>query len=164
MSEFRHNVTGEVKTQGEWRKHYRNVSTPKVWTLATLTSLNLEAVLRAPKPTPATYQRVVADGIVQDANGNWIDNYAVVEMFADTTDEEGVVTTKAEHEANHQAGLDASAAASVRSQRQPLLVETDFNSLLDRTLTTEMAAYRQALRDVPTQAGFPNNITWPTKP
>ena len=29
---------------------------------------------------------------------------------------------------------------------------------------TEWTNYRQALLDVPAQAGFPNNITWPTKP
>ena len=34
----------------------------------------------------------------------------------------------------------------------------------DVTMTTEMTAYRQALRDVPTQAGWPTNISWPTAP
>jgi len=27
-----------------------------------------------------------------------------------------------------------------------------------------MATYRQALRDVPQQAGFPDDVTWPMKP
>ena len=36
--------------------------------------------------------------------------------------------------------------------------------LSDRTPSEEIIAYRQALRDIPSQEGFPNNITWPMKP
>ena len=52
----------------------------------------------------------------------------------------------------------------VRAKRNSLLAETDYLALSDTTLTSDMATYRQALRDVPLQAGFPDNITWPTKP
>jgi hypothetical protein len=31
-------------------------------------------------------------------------------------------------------------------------------------LSEAMTTYRQALRDVPQQGGFPNTITWPTEP
>jgi hypothetical protein len=41
---------------------------------------------------------------------------------------------------------------------------SDGNPLADRTMTAEQTAYRQALRDITGQAGFPTNITWPTKP
>lgn len=51
----------------------------------------------------------------------------------------------------------------VRNQRNDLLKETDVHALGDR-ITDEWRTYRQALRDVPSQAGFPDNITWPTKP
>jgi hypothetical protein len=44
------------------------------------------------------------------------------------------------------------------------LKATDHYGLSDVTMTDAMAAYRQALRDVPQQAGFPQTITWPTKP
>lgn len=53
---------------------------------------------------------------------------------------------------------------SVRSERDRLIAETDWWSASDLTMTAEQTAYRQALRDVPAQAGFPDNITWPTKP
>lgn len=53
---------------------------------------------------------------------------------------------------------------SVRSERNILLAETDYLALSDTTLSSDMAAYRQALRDVTSQSGFPTNITWPTKP
>ncbi len=58
-----------------------------------------------------------------------------------------------------------------RLKRNNLLKEVDevtSNPLRWAELTsvsqTEWATYRQALLDVPQQAGFPHNITWPTKP
>jgi len=50
-----------------------------------------------------------------------------------------------------------------RQERDNLLSESDVYALADR-ITDEWRTYRQALRDVPSQAGFPDNITWPTKP
>jgi len=55
-------------------------------------------------------------------------------------------------------------ALDARKERNLLLVETDVWALSDRTMTAEQTAYRQALRDITGQAGFPTNITWPTKP
>jgi len=51
----------------------------------------------------------------------------------------------------------------VRSQRDSLLQQSDVYALADR-ITDEWTAYRQALRDIPAQAGFPASVTWPTKP
>jgi hypothetical protein len=56
------------------------------------------------------------------------------------------------------------AEAKVRSKREWLLAETDWTALSDNTMTTAMAEYRQALRDVTSQEGFPYDVTWPTKP
>ena len=62
----------------------------------------------------------------------------------------------------------------IRAQRYDLFNESDAEmmKLLDNAtswseFSTQRAAwktYRQALRDVPTQAGFPGNVVWPTKP
>lgn len=51
-----------------------------------------------------------------------------------------------------------------RELRNDYLSETDVWALSDRTMTAEQTAYRQALRDITDQAGFPTDITWPTKP
>ena len=51
----------------------------------------------------------------------------------------------------------------VRSQRNSLLAESDVYALADR-LTPEMASYRQALRDITSQNGFPYSVAWPVKP
>ena len=55
-------------------------------------------------------------------------------------------------------------AAGGRFKRDSLLAETDWMSNSDVTMSDDWKTYRQALRDVPTQSGFPNSITWPTKP
>ena len=54
------------------------------------------------------------------------------------------------------------AKADVLSKRDALLAATDWMALSDVQMTTEMQEYRQALRDLPSQAGFPDNVTWPT--
>ena len=53
---------------------------------------------------------------------------------------------------------------SARTARNQLLAYTDVWALSDRNMTAEQTAYRQALRDITDQAGFPAEITWPTKP
>lgn len=52
----------------------------------------------------------------------------------------------------------------IRFERDVLLSETDWWAVSDRTMTQAERDYRQALRDVPQQESFPENITWPTKP
>ncbi len=50
-----------------------------------------------------------------------------------------------------------------RLERDSLLAASDVHALADK-ITDEWRVYRQALRDVPAQAGFPANVTWPTEP
>ena len=52
----------------------------------------------------------------------------------------------------------------IRSERDNLIAATDWWATADRTMTAEQTAYRQALRDITDQSGFPTDITWPTKP
>jgi len=56
-----------------------------------------------------------------------------------------------------------SPAETVRAKRDALLAASDHMALADR-ITDEWRVYRQSLRDVPTQDGFPNSVTWPTEP
>ncbi len=70
-----------------------------------------------------------------------------------------------------QAELDAELAAEVRADRDDRLAKVDAiagNALrwaaLDADTQAAWATYRQALLDVPQQADFPNDITWPTEP
>ena len=57
-------------------------------------------------------------------------------------------------------------AAAIRVQRDLLLAATDWTQAADVPQATKdkWAPYRQALRDVPQQAGFPESVVWPSKP
>ena len=52
----------------------------------------------------------------------------------------------------------------IRAERDRLLAETDYLALSDNTMSAAMTTYRQALRDITDQAGFPTSVNWPTKP
>ena len=170
MSEYRNRTTGEVKTQGAWRAANPNMSLPRVWKQATLDALDLDPVLKSPAATVGDYQVSVRDGVVQDANGNWVENYVARDMFSDTTDEDGVTTTKAEHEAAYQAGLDAKVAEGHRTTRDKLLADSDWTQMNDSPLTNEAktawATYRQELRDISDLDAWPNlaDEDWPVTP
>jgi homoaconitase/3-isopropylmalate dehydratase large subunit len=81
-----------------------------------------------------------------DANGNQV------------TLDQSVVDAAAVEVAAEQA------LAGLRSKRNSLLAETDYLALADHTLSAEMTAYRQALRDLPSNTTDPANPVWPTKP
>ena len=164
MGEYRERTTGEVASQGAWRSRFPNMSLPKVWKQPTLDALNLDAVLPMPPASTTDLQYSERDGVEQDANGNWVEKYVARDMFSEYTDEDGVVHTKAEQETAYQTRLNNREAESVRTERNKLLADTDWWALSDHTMTQAQIDYRQALRDVPAQDGFPTTITWPTKP
>lgn len=174
-------------TIGQLRKDNPNVSFPKNITASVLQKYGVVGVVEGPKPTPSAYQTVARDDLPtrpvvgqyteetaplpemvgQDIIANyWMIGYHVVDMFSDTTDENGVVTTKAEHEAAYQAQLDQKAADAVRSKRNELLAATDYLALTDNTLSDTTKAYRQALRDITSHVNFPylSEEDWPVKP
>jgi hypothetical protein len=89
------------------------------------------------------------------------------------TTAEGNIPFTAEEEAEWDAkiaGWNAGAsnrkALEVRAERNTKLAATDWTQAADvpQVLKYRYAPYRQALRDLPTQAGFPWTIDWPTQP
>lgn len=52
----------------------------------------------------------------------------------------------------------------LRAERNRRIAETDWWALDDRTMTTEQAAYRQALRDITDTYSSLDTVVWPTKP
>lgn len=57
------------------------------------------------------------------------------------------------------------AAEDARAQRNRMLSASDWTQLTDAPVDSlAWANYRQALRDVPQQAGFPFSVTWPVAP
>ena len=86
---------------------------------------------------------------------------------------EGIIPFTAEEEAEwdameaaYAAGADTRKAAVIREERNAKLSATDWTQAADvpQSVKDSYAPYRQALRDVPTQSGFPNQVVWPTQP
>ena len=165
MTDYRVRESGDIKSQGEIRKLHPNTSIPKIWDSNVCDSLEIDPVLITPKPESAeAYKHYIRNGAEQDANGNWVQAWTERDMFAEYTDSEGVTHTKAQQETAYQDGLDATAAKSARTDRDSRLAVTDFHALTDTDMSEEMTTYRQALRDVPEQDGFPHEVTWPDSP
>ncbi len=79
------------------------------------------------------------------------------------TDEEEVIW--AAEQAAWRAGANDRQAAEVRAERNIKLSNSDWTQVPDSTADkTAWATYRQALRDISSQAGFPLQVTWPDAP
>ena len=170
MGEYRERTTGEVKSQGEWRAAFPQMSLPRVWGANVCDAMNIDPVLASPAASVGAYQVSVRDGVEQDAKGNWVEKYVAKDMYADTTDEDGKKTTKAQHEAAYQATLDATTAEGHRTTRNKLLADTDWTQVNDSPLAndvkTQWAVYRSELRNITDLDEWPNlaDEDWPIAP
>lgn len=68
-------------------------------------------------------------------------------------------------EAEYAAGANNRVAEEVRLKRNQLLTASDWTQVEDAPVDkAAWSAYRQSLRDIPQQSGFPTTIVWPTQP
>jgi hypothetical protein len=148
--EIRLRSNGAVMYEGELRQYLRENNGPSFDRLTTevLEALQADPVFESPQPIAGRYQVVFRDGVEQ-TQGKWYTKYSVADMDNDA-----------------KAAKDAEQAKSVRDNRNRRLADSDWTQGKDipDSVSTPWAAYRQALRDVPAQAGFPWDIQWPNKP
>ena len=165
--EIRNRETGAVTTISQFKASYPNTSFPKVITADILDSYGYDPVLNgAPATVTAPYGVSTRDGVEQ-IDGQWFTRFVAGPVFADTTDEEGNVTSAADNEAAYRARIDAEKAEGVRTTRNKKLADTDWTQLADSSAdATAWGTYRKALRDLPASSGddWPHNVTWPTEP
>lgn len=144
--EIRIRESGQVMYESEFRALFPNTSLPLL-TEAVLNELGADVVLEGAQAQPTRYQIAFRDGVEQ-IGGNWFTKYSVRDLDAD-----GI------------AAKDAEQAKSVRAERNRLIAECDWTQVEDSPVDkTAWATYRQALRDLTLQAGFPFDVTYPTKP
>jgi hypothetical protein len=125
-----------------------------------LDSLGADVVFEGPQATGGTvYQFSMPNGVEQ-VDGKWYTKHILGPVFTDT--EESSAT---EQEAAYKSAKDAEQAKSVRTSRGEKLKDSDWTQVADAPVDqAAWATYRQALRDVTGQEGFPWTITWPTQP
>jgi hypothetical protein len=156
-------TTGAVMYESEFRTLFPNTSLPQQLTEALINDLGADVVFEGAQASGGTvYQYSQAQGVEQ-INGKWYTKYVLGPTFIDTV-EDGVTTTALQHETAYKALKDAEQAKSVRATRDSKLAETDWRFRSDMTPSQEWKDYCQALRDVPSQEGFPWTITWPEMP
>jgi hypothetical protein len=89
---------------------------------------------------------------VMAVDGVWQQTWVVVNLSQEAAN------------ANQQAA-DSRAASSVRAERDRRLAQCDWTQVADAQVNKQTwAAYRQSLRDITKQPGFPHNVAWPTQP
>lgn len=140
---------GQVMFESEFRSYIKANGGP-TWDQTTpeiLQALGADMVLEGPQAQPTRYQTAFRDG-VQQIDGQWYTKYSVADLDAD-----GI------------AAKDAEQAKAVRTDRDQRLKDSDWTQGKDipDAISQPWAIYRQALRDVPSQSGFPWNVQWPTK-
>jgi len=163
--EIRIRESGAVVTEQEFRAMFPNTGFPVQLTEAIINDFGGDVVLEGPQASGGTvYQYSQRQGVEQ-IDDKWFTKYVLGPLFEDYTKEDGTVITAAEAEAAYKVMKDEEQAKSVRQQRGEKLKETDWTQVADAPVDKALwAAYRQALRDVTTQEGFPWDITWPKEP
>ena len=150
----------EVMYESEFRALHPNTSMPQQLTEEIIKGLGGEVVLEGPQASGGSvYQYSQRQG-VEEINGKWYTKYVLGPVFTDGE------TTAAEQETAYKAQKDAEQAKSVRASRDTKLAETDWSQGKDiaDSVSAKYTAYRQALRDIPSQPGFPWDVQWPTQP
>jgi hypothetical protein len=141
--------SGAVMYEAEFRA-YTKANDGPTWGITTtevLESLGADVVFEGPQAQPTRYQVAFRDGVEQ-IEGKWYTKYSVSDMNQEAKD-----------------ALDTAQAKAIRQQRTEKLKDSDWTQIADSTADkTAWATYRQALRDITAQAGFPWTITWPETP
>jgi hypothetical protein len=141
--------TGAVLYEAEFRTYTQSNGGP-VWGITTeaiLDGLGADVVFEGPQAQPTRYQFAFRDGVEQ-VEGKWYTKYSVADMDQEAKD-----------------ALDTTQAEDMRKQRNEKLKDSDWTQLADSPADDlAWATYRQALRDITTQAGFPWTIDWPVAP
>ena len=166
--ELRIRATGEVVSEQQFRKSYPYTSFPTVLTPAILDGFGVDPVFEGPQSqTTPPYQYSQRDGVVE-VDGKWYTHYIAGPVFQDYVDDEGVTHTASEQYEAYCFDKDAQQGQVVRDDRNKRLAECDWTQLADSPLSPDdklaWQLYRETLRMVPEQPGFPWEIQWPPVP
>lgn len=131
-------------TLGQLRRDNPQTSFPKLIPDNLLASYDVYPYTRPIAPEYDGLTHRLTDGAFEQVSGAWVLPYAVEQQPIEQ------------------------AERNIRSRRDGLLQETDWIVIKSyergQNIPAEWELYRQALRDITAQAGFPYEVTWPTKP
>ena len=163
--EIRLRSTGQVMLESELRQWAKDNGGPS-WDRTTdevLEALGADVVFEGAQASGGTVYQYSQRAGVEQVGGKWYTKYILGPVFADTAE-----ATAAQQEAAYKAQKDAEFAKAARDTRDRRLADCDWVVVKalesGQTVPAAWATYRQALRDLPQQIGFPTTINWPVKP
>ena len=132
------------------KQAHPNVSFPKTLSAEVLNSYNVFEVQPSDEPTVDHTKNIVENNpVLQD--GTWVQQWTTEDVSSEKINERTTLE-----------------ALMVRAERDARLRDSDWTQMADSPLTdskkAEWATYRQSLRDITTQSGFPFSVNYPTKP
>jgi len=158
--------SGQVMYEGEFRAYTKANNGPSWGTTPpeVLEALGADVVFEGAQATGGTVYQYSQRNGVEQVDGKWYTKYILGPVFIDQV-VDGVTTTAAEQEATYKAQNDSEQATSVRATLDAKLAECDWTQVADAPVDkTVWATYRQALRDITAQEGFPWTVTYPDAP
>ena len=145
--EIRIRATGQVMLEGEFRALFPSTGFPPQLTEEIINDFGGDVVFEGPQAQPTRYQISFRDGVEQ-IDGKWYTKYSVADMDAEAI-----------------AAKDAEQAKAVRADRNKRLADSDWTQLIDAPVDRQAwLVYRQELRDISSQPGFPWDVQWPDTP
>lgn len=135
----------------EIKRRFPGTSFPSPLEGTDLSGYGVATIENVAQPAIDSETQKLEEGTPELSNGVWRQVWNVIDLTADEL--QGVSDRK---------------AAGIRFERDQKLTACDWTILPDSPLSddakTEWQTYRQALRDMPADSGFPHSVTWPTKP
>lgn len=154
---IRNRASGQLLSINEFKAEHPNTCFPQQITDEILDSFGYDPVLNGPGASVSgPYQVSTPDG-VENVEGTWFTKFVVGPSFENDTEEDA-----------YKRHIDTKIASGIRSDRNIKLRQSDWTQLADAALSpsdkSDWVQYRQTLRDIPSSAGFPHDVSWPLEP
>ena len=144
MPDFRIRETGEIISDSEFRLRHKHTSFPRIIDEPLQDQFGIDMIFEGPqKQGPPPYSYTYRDGI-EKIGDKWYTKYSIKQQ--------------------DKKQIDDNQANNIRNRRNNLIKESDWRAVSDRQLEPEWKEYRQALRDISEQEGFPHDVEWPVDP
>lgn len=130
----------EVYSIGQLKQDNPNTSFPDKPSDALLAEWSVYPYTLLEPPAYDRLTQTIVRTAITEVNGAWVQSWTVSDLSAEE------------------------ASSNVRNRRDVLLMKTDWMALSDVVMEPYWREYRQQLRDLTDQVGFPFNAVWPTEP
>lgn len=135
------NIVKYPYTLRELIRDFPSTSFPEIVNETSLEGKNVFIVEKTQKPSTNSYAKYTEDSAVLQEDGTWVQKWNILNLPQEQAEK------------------------NVRDARNNLLSKSDWTQVDDAPVDkTSWATYRQELRDITQQSGFPYDVVWPTPP